>query len=369
MMSVPSTTVGADPLTDDQPMQIDFHHGVTYVVARLAGFNHPEANIIAHSAQYVDDAINQGVIRFKNSTSIFRRISSAHRLLDYRNFESLAKNPIWIPFHFLPNGGDHPDQDLVDKLVCRPNSPVAQKMVRECIKQRNDLYGLHRLGITMHVLADTWAHQGFAGINHEINKVSELVDAAGQPDYRLRDRLAGYFVSKALPLGHGGALSYPDRPYLIWGYTNGRREIVRRHNPQDFLTAADEMCKAMQRYQLGDPDALVSGLLEPDRSHIAYLLNNITSPDKKERHQQWLKYISQGDFSFGASQVSYIDKGVGSWKHTALGTAKAEDATDEVFTYQNSFLSSNWKLFHDALQVHQIFVLHDLLPPYGICMA
>jgi hypothetical protein len=347
-------------------MQIDFHHGVTYVVSRLAGFHHPAADIIAHSAQYVDDAINQGVIRFKNNQAMFRRISSAHRLLDYRNFETLANNPVWIPFHFLPNGGEHPDQDLVDKLICRPNSPVAQQMVRECIKQKNNAHSLHRLGISMHVFADTWAHQGFAGINHEINQVSDLVDAHGQPDHHVRDRLAGYFVSKALPLGHGGALSHPDRPYLIWGYTNGRQEVIRRHNPRDFLAAADEMCKAMQRYQLGNPDATVSGLMEPDRSHIAQLLTDFTNPDKKERHQQWLEQISQGKFSFGANQVHYIDKGVGSWKHEALGTESAEDAADAVFTYQNSFLSSNWKLFHEALQIHRLFILQDLLPKYGM---
>jgi len=33
-------------------MQIDFHHGVTYVVARLAGFEHKAASIIAYCAQY-----------------------------------------------------------------------------------------------------------------------------------------------------------------------------------------------------------------------------------------------------------------------------------------------------------------------------
>ena len=41
-------------------MQIDFHHAVTYVAARLAGFSANDAGIIAHSAQYVDDAVNAG---------------------------------------------------------------------------------------------------------------------------------------------------------------------------------------------------------------------------------------------------------------------------------------------------------------------
>ncbi len=39
-------------------MQIDFHHTVTYVIARLAGFSQTEAGVIAYSAQYVDDAVN-----------------------------------------------------------------------------------------------------------------------------------------------------------------------------------------------------------------------------------------------------------------------------------------------------------------------
>lgn len=30
------------------------------------------------------------------------------------------------------------------------------------------------------------------------------------------------------------------------------------------------------------------------------------------------------------------------------------------------FLSSHWKLFHDALQAHRFFVLHELLPKYGL---
>lgn len=57
--------------------------------ARLAGFKHLEASIVAHSTQYVDDSTQAGLIRFDNG-AMFDRISSAHKMLDYRNFKELA---------------------------------------------------------------------------------------------------------------------------------------------------------------------------------------------------------------------------------------------------------------------------------------
>lgn len=354
-------------------MQIDFHHGVTYVAARLAGFEHQAASTIAYCAQYVDDAINDGLIRFDNG-ALFSRISSAHKLLDYRNFQELGNQRVWIPFHFLPGNdglkpGEDPNGKFINKLICRPNSDVAQQMVRECIQQRHTPYALHRLGITMHVYVDTWAHQGFAGVNHRVNEAKKLLDANGNPDYNLMDKLQNFFVSEALPLGHGAVLSHPDKPFLSWGYINGHDEEILRNNPKDFLEAADQMCKAMQRYLAGNPDATVPGLPEPDKTLISVMLSNITDNSGSVRHQQWLDAIAQGKFSFGQANVTYIPKGKNSWKHLALDTEDIVERKNEIFPYHPSFLTSDWKLFHDALQSHHFYIVHDLLPKYGICVG
>ncbi|MBW4518217.1 MAG: hypothetical protein KME16_00595 [Scytolyngbya sp. HA4215-MV1] len=354
-------------------MQIDFHHGVTYVVARLAGFDHKAANTIAYAAQYVDDATNGGLIRFNNG-ALFSRISSAHKMLDYRNFNELANHRVWIPFHFLPgNGGLPADQDpqgeFIEKLICRPNSCVAQDVVRECIARQDALYGLHRLGITMHVYADTWAHQGFAGVNHQVNEARRLVDETGKTDRNLMTRLKGYFISGAFPLGHGAVLGNPDKPFLCWGYINGQGQQILRNNPKDFLEAAEQMYKAMQRYQKADPDAPVVGLPASDKLLIAQMFQTLTSDNRHIRHQQWLQAIADGKFSFGPATVSYQPKGKNSWKYLALKTEGEIDQVDEVFTYHPHFLTSDWKLFHDALQAHHFYVIHELLPQYRICVA
>ncbi|ELS02365.1 hypothetical protein Xen7305DRAFT_00020790 [Xenococcus sp. PCC 7305] len=366
-------------------MQIDFHHSVTYVLSRLAGFDHAQANTIAHSAQYVDDATNAGLILFENG-GLFSRISSAHKMLDYRNFRKLANYQVWIPFHFLPGNdglpaGEDPEGKFIHKLICRPNSHVAQAMVTEAILNHHKSSGLYRLGITMHVYADTWAHQGFAGVNHRVNEADDLVDENGEIDSEFNQRLNKYFrknfleqlagalIGDAFPLGHGAVLSNPDKPFLKWGYKDGLGRQVERDNPRDFLEAAENMYIWLQRYRLKDPTAEVSGLPTGDRELIAQMIATIRDNDSHARHEKWLASIREGKFSFGTAEVPYISKGRGSWKYEALKTEKAIDTGKERFPYNSTFLQSDWKLFHDALKAHRLYIVDELLPQFGICVA
>ena len=364
-------------------MQIDFHHGVTYIIARLAGFDHRQADVVAYCAQYVDDAVNSGTIHFDNG-AMYTRISSAHKTLDYRNFSELANHHVWIPFHFLPgNGGmpagDNPDGTFIRKIVCRSASPVAAEMLQACIADRGRLYGLHRLGITLHVLADTWSHQGFAGVCHKINAIS-LLDEQDRPDASFGERLKGFFgklwdqvaskfVGDVLPLGHGAALSDPDKPYLMWRYRDNAGQNVPRHNTDLFVQAAHEMCMLLQRFQAGNLNANVPGLTVAQRDKLGRWMADLTDAEGTQRHKQWLGLIGQGEFDFPAVKVTYKDKGSGSWKHQALGTTRKLDREDEVFPYSPGFLTSDWKLFHDALMAHRFSVVHAILPRFGICTA
>ncbi len=357
-------------------MQIDFHHAVTYVSARLAGFKHKDANIIAYSAQYVDDATNAGLVRFDNG-AMYKRIASAHKMLDYRNSKALSNHQVWIPFHFLPGNdglpaGENPEGSFINKLICRPDSPVARDMIRGCIGERDKAYALYRLGIAMHVYADTWAHQGFAGVNHKVNDADNIKSNLDGQDKRLGERLLNFFIGEALPLGHGTVLSYPDRPYLIWEYRNGLKQKVKRDNPTDFLQAADRMCRAMRCYVEGDAEAdldAVEGLPQADSQRIAQMLGSIKKEDGGDRHKLWLQAVREGKFSFGPANVGYTPKGVGSWKYKAIGTKEWTDDDYEAFKYTPAFLASDWKMFHDALQAHRFSILHEVLPRYGICAA
>jgi len=357
-------------------MQIDGHHTMTYVAARLAGFSKPRATIVAYSAQYVDDATNSGSIKFDNE-AMYHRISSAHKMLDYRNSDELANHQVWIPFHFLPgNGGkpagENPRGGFIKKLVCFPDSYPARDMLRICAADAKKPYGLHRLGITMHVYADTWAHQGFAGLNHKINEVTNITSNNKSLDKNFINKIANFFLSESFPLGHGAALSHPDRPSLVWEYTNGLKEKVKRDNQKIFMDAVNKMCRAMQCYIAGDLSMNLEsmpGLPDKDAKKIFSLLKRIKGDSGEDRHKKWLAEIKNGSFSFGPENVTYIGKGKGSWKHKSIGQLAAADSGREVFTFNQSFMKSNWKQFHDALQAHRLDILHDVLPKYGICAA
>lgn len=352
-------------------MQIDFHHATTYVVARDAGFGHQDADIIAYSAQYVDDATSSGTIYFDNR-AIYNRISSAHKMLDPRNTQELANHEVWMPFHFLPgNGGcsaaENPSSRFIDKIVCTPNSPVAQDMVRDAILEKDRPYALQRLGVTMHVYADTWAHQGFAGVLHAINEVedAEETDSCGVFPKGLAGTLRDMLDDAIPPLGHGRAQTFPDMPFLKWQYRNGSGKLIVRDNTADFLEAAEHMCIAMKRYIAGDPDAAVTGLSDDTRRQIAQMFSTALLEDGDARHRKWLDSIRSGVFTVcGRVDIDdYFSRGSDSWKADALGTS----FDLPVHQYKDDFLSKPWKLFHDALQAHRFNVVYNILPRYGIC--
>jgi hypothetical protein len=397
---------------EGKSMQIDGHNAATYVAARLAGFSFPEAEKIAYAAQYVDDATNAGIVRFRDTPFLYSRIASAHKMIDYTNLVDVENHLAWIPFHFLPGNaglpaGEGASLSHLDRLVCRPDSHIARDMLRHAYGDREHPRGLHRLGIAMHVYADTFAHQGFVGALSVANSGWELT--CGDPELdkailattkkeltavaRAKLKAVCQFIAKALqvavcerkwpteffrsllkdaPVGHAAADVYPDQPYLVWRYVNYKGVLVERNNPQDFSLAMDMMVRAMRAWRERDPSMELerhAGLSDADKQMATHLFRTLRDIDGEVRRHAWLEFIRRGAFSFGTEVPAYTGKGAGSWKDLALGTTRDTDTGVEQFAFRPDFLQSDWKMFHDAIQAHRSDVIHDILPRYGICAA
>jgi hypothetical protein len=366
-------------------MQIDFHHAVTYVVARLAGLNDEKAQTVAYACQYVDDATNAGEVTFESGER-YVRISSAHRTIDLKQNSNSADNRrVWVPFHFLP--GNQPlkqgnsSEQFISRMVCRPGSEVAYAMMKRCIEEHEKPFALERLGIALHTFVDTWAHQGFVGFIDDFNKVKQIkltpdasyADAPTISDMFEEDSVFKQkfelWATNFLSVGHAAVQCYPDMPFLHWEYTRHDGERIQRDNPKDFMAAADGMYSIIKQFNAQNPDLPHSAIPDPDRKIIDHMLRTTLFENADKRHDIWLKEIEKGTFSFGKASISYIHKGQGSWKYEALGAEQWFDVGDEVYPFKDDFLNSNWKKFHDALQYHCNYVLHELLVSFNLCAS
>jgi hypothetical protein len=360
-------------------MQIDYHHAATYICCRLAGMSKADAAIVAHASQYVDDATNDGPLAF-SSGERYVRVTSAHKTFDIRlNADAKDNRLVWVPFHFLP-GNDTPRagqgaaEAFVTRMVCRPNSVIANDLVADAIARQDLSFALHRLGITLHTYIDTWAHQGFVGMVDDFNRVAKITITpdpvyATHPifgDLTSATTKISALVANHLPVGHAGVVTMPDLPFLRWSFRRENGEQVARDNPSEFLDAATHMFNAVRQYVAKSTNLDPIHLSAADAAEIARLTRTTLAIDGEERHAAWIRSIAQGAFSFGAEQVTYVESGPGSWKYTAIGAdPDAEDGT-EKFEYSPAFLTSDWKRFHDAVQYQRLFILHDLLPRHGI---
>lgn len=365
-------------------MNIDFHYGIIYIVARMAGMPADQAKVVAHACQYVDDATTDGPLRFAGQQS-FDRFASAHAMLDYRNVMQAKDERVWAPFHFLPSGEG---QTVEEKLVCRPNSTPARLLVRHVLNAHkvnpsdNDL---HRLGVCLHTYIDTWAHQGFSGILSDGNHVLELVGDFHPTIGHWLKELEGYvehaeelieakainYVSK---VGHGAALHYPDLPWVKWSYRNGLDETVNRENLPDFVEAADMACKVVQAFLAKDDQFEGQpGLDELQKAALTQLMAQNTDRDADKRLEVVGTVLAnKGVGGLREPLPTYIAKGEGSWKHQATGIIADDDTLFDAVgrpLWSESFEASDYRKVHDAIKQHRHFVTEELLLSFGIRLA
>ncbi len=246
-------------------MQTDMHYYGTYVMARAAGLHAAAAQVIAQSAEYVDDSDIIGV-PLQDGTFL-EAPATAHHPVNRANLDEIDQRKIWIPFHFMPaNEGE----SFEERLVCRKDSDVAQEMVAHHALLPDDGFSLELMGITAHVYADTFSHYGFSGISSDFNRVDAdsivlHVKDRSVFDYivnKTKDFKDKYIVGAAANtlsgLGHGAVSTYPDRPYLSWSFRYEATGSLSgdRVNQATFLEACEKLHHMFSAFGDAHPDLL-----------------------------------------------------------------------------------------------------------------
>jgi len=247
-------------------VQLDFHFYTIYVLCRCNGMSPENSNKVAYSSQHTDDAKYEHALEFENAGR-FQQAQSAH-------------------------------------IVCRENIEMAQRMVREAAGLKNKPYILHRLGIALHIYADTWSHRDFSGMRSESNDV----DACR----KIHDEINHFLSENRHP-------EYRTENIVKWG---------------DIKKVLIDLFKK--------------------------------NGNLNKRCNNWKENINKSAFGFTCQSterdLSYDDR---EWFKEAVEVRK-DDEGRETYFRKDDFQASDWKYFHDAAASHRFFVLNELLIPKGI---
>lgn len=324
-------------------MDIDFHFSTIYVLSRWAGFNGTDAKIVADSSQFVDDNMSDKPRYVKEAvepyvlqdgTTCNKRLSG-HEM--WQNIREKGNYHVWIPFHFLPglNG-----ETTAEKLVCKKDSTLAKEVLELAITNQNG-NRLYKLGMVLHVYADTWAHQEFAGMTDQENEISGI--SVMEPKVSLLTRIEDDVLEVAgeiRPLGHASAIHWPDRPYVRW--TSKQKFVDGRSNWDEFMEASNSIYQALLRCKEQDPVELP---LEK-RDLLMAAFRDIQHENCDSRNQEWIKRIQNNGFQF--DDFSEMDQNINYDKELIKRNIA------------DSFEDNGWKLFYDALDEHYNMVKEKL---------
>lgn len=346
-------------------MQIDFHFYTIYGLARAAGFIPDNAFTIAYSSQHTDDAKYEDALEFQNGGR-FQQVLTAHKFLNLKALDKKTCYRIWIPFHFLPG---NLGVEFYERMVTRPGSTVAQRLIDDLLSSNSRPYLLHRLGIFLHCYADTWSHQNFLGLKRDLNDVKRLsVKDLEKTSFKsflgkLKEDVLEYAAPK---LGHAQAGTIPDEPYREWKYENYLGKKFDISNVERSLDAAQNCYQAILKF-LGEFPGLSRNKPMPWHE-IAGKIRKLfeTDADLEDRVRFWKDAISADELTLKAegrdSNINYDDR---EWFREAVKVDKAPEGND-IYEWKSGFESSHWKYFHDAGAFHRFSVLHEVLPEHGM---
>lgn len=316
-------------------MDIIFHYFAVKTLARIAGFREAEAQTIAEMSEYVDDYTAYAYQRHSGVPDVLKHApydvympgqtgkentgynfnpstTGFASMFDYSmlTVSSNQKNCV-LPFHFLPGniaqveaGGRAEEAHWhsggsQDTIITEEMAQAADEYAHAADDARN--LCLIKIGMLLHIYADTCAHAGFSGYAQEDNEV-ELVsvqenisgrgcDVSSRFTERALQAQKGW-VAKTVAIGHGFAGEAPDCTFVTW-------QIRRKHTGEEeppvnntvrFIAKAKEILEYL-RAMCGQAPPID----DVEWAHIAECLNKafLFDPAESPGKQGFFEKVSQ----------------------------------------------------------------------------
>lgn len=232
-------------------MHKDFHLYGTFLAAMLAGYKQDDAKEIAFAAQKVDEFGEDRSEACPTVTGMYGKPLKAFWGVYFRNQISQAVeiSDTWMPFHFIPKHViERRTTNISKAFACGCGEPM-MKVCDAITPQKGERGSLERIGITMHVLADSFAHRRFSGVTCFNPRIIEQIQiryknhtdglGMGHVPVWISGALSGIFY-----YGHGAAGHVPDLAWAEYSYCwkyDEKSSARRRNNPEEFAEAFKTM--------------------------------------------------------------------------------------------------------------------------------
>lgn len=261
-------------------MNLNFHYFAIKVLALEAGFNDDDAQLIAEYSQFVDDfhpildkpidcSYAPKCVNFlckyiydrerEKYIKKFIPVSTGFAGVDYvfLTSKNIQENTL-IPFHFIPPKQLKYIRSCEEKETHRrkycvrkfDDTPSLLKLLLNYIKylyqlDRKSSVNLIRIGIIVHIFADSYAHQKFSGYWgwENSSRIGKVIDNITNEDITSKYRSK---ITDNLPsIGHSNVSTVPDESYVSFciNLKNNKKDILykeeySRNNTMEFLLAA-----------------------------------------------------------------------------------------------------------------------------------
>ena len=182
--------------------------------------------------------------------------------------------------------------------------------------------------------------------------------------YGLRSFTSSLIEGATGALGHGAAVTYPDRPFLHWQVTFEKRRsesetLSDRDNPKTYLEGCEklhEYLSAFARKCYGN--APVRQPFSSFREKVDEILR--FEGKKEDRVQRWRSAIAQGSIYPSDPSEEKVVYSFEEWE--------SEKAQFPKYSSSQEALCSHVYRFHQAAALHRYYVLKELLPAHGIAV-
>lgn len=262
-------------------MDLNFHYYAVKTLAIRAGFTEEQGQTIANYSQFVDDFTSYRPILLDDVPEYARHLAMWLGILDkwvffpvttgFESWFDMARlitdgnqRAITVPFHFIPpqakldeekNGNERTALRVVPARMDTPSQ--IRDLMLEAQKafegNRDDRTNLIRIGMLLHIFADTYAHQNFSGFwgweNHCLLK--KVTDNTTK-----QDCTSLYFpkLYHLVPgIGHPEANHAPDDSNVTFEVVMKSKEgdaydiTYKRNNTEEFCVLAREVINFFSR--------------------------------------------------------------------------------------------------------------------------